>query len=343
VIRMLKAAMPEANIDFYVLKEIAPLFSAQPELRTVYPFDKKGSNSGLAGLMFYAHQVSSHKYDLFISVHRSLGSMLLTRLSDARRRIGYTESTLSKMFLTDRVDRNFGEYPEIERILSLLDPLDLPQKTINNPTFQWPELVLSEQAHKEADNLLAALPPGPILVVHPGSVWNTKRWTPQGFGYVIRKALDYGSNVVLVDDSAETCYLHEIKQIAKVEGARRFLDLCGKTSLPGVSAVISRAQCFLGNDSGLTHLAWAQHISVTAIFGPTTPDLGFAPLGNSKIIEVQEECRPCGRHGHKLCPHGHFRCMQRIDPAVVWEDVQNKLYPWKTQAEKRKHNLPGQL
>lgn len=342
MIRMLKAALPEASIDFYVIKGVEPLLTAQPELDNVFAFDKRGSDSGLTGLRYYANQVASRKYDLFISVHRSLRSVLISRLSGAKQRIGYTEATLSKWFFTDLVDRNFGEYPEIERIISLLDPLEIPDRIITNPGLQWPELRLPIEAQTEADQLLAPLPPGPMLAVHPGSAWATKRWTSQGFAYVIRKALDYGANVVLLDAESEADYLHEIKQLAKVEGARRFLDLTGKSSLPGLAAIIARAQCFLGNDSAPTHLAWAQHVPVTAIFGPTTPDLGFAPLGNSKIIEVQEECRPCGRHGHKHCPQDHFHCMTRIDPALVWEDVQNKLYPWKSGAEERKSQMPGQ-
>ena len=74
------------------------------------------------------------------------------------------------------------------------------------------------------------------------------------------------------------------------------------------------------------HLAWAQRVPVTALFGPTVRELGFAPRGEmSSVMEADVPCRPCGLHGHKACPKGHFDCMKNIDPEAVWRDVERKL------------------
>ncbi|MFT6983336.1 MAG: heptosyltransferase-2, partial [Crocinitomicaceae bacterium] len=44
------------------------------------------------------------------------------------------------------------------------------------------------------------------------------------------------------------------------------------------------------------------------------PDFGFGPLSdNSTIKQVENlECRPCGLHGYKECPKGHFKCGNEI-------------------------------
>jgi heptosyltransferase-2 len=49
---------------------------------------------------------------------------------------------------------------------------------------------------------------------------------------------------------------------------------------------------------------------VSAFFCSTVPEFGFGPLSeNAAIIEVKDlACRPCGLHGHKACPKGHFKC-----------------------------------
>jgi len=55
---------------------------------------------------------------------------------------------------------------------------------------------------------------------------------------------------------------------------------------------------------------------VTAFFCSTTPNFGFGPLSeDSKVKELTSvlACRPCGLHGHKTCPEGHFRCGNEIE------------------------------
>jgi len=69
------------------------------------------------------------------------------------------------------------------------------------------------------------------------------------------------------------------------------------------------------NDSAPMHFASAVNAPVTAIYCSTLPSFGFGPLSDrSFIVERQGElyCRPCGLHGKKACPEGHFRCALEI-------------------------------
>ena len=52
---------------------------------------------------------------------------------------------------------------------------------------------------------------------------------------------------------------------------------------------------------------------VVAIFGATTRELGFFPYGaGHRVVESDLACRPCGLHGAKTCPEGHFLCMRLL-------------------------------
>ena len=111
-------------------------------------------------------------------------------------------------------------------------------------------------------------------------------------------------------------------------GEHEFMhDLAGKLSLPDLAAHLALLNCYLTNDSGPMHLAWPQLTPVTALLGPTTAQLGFAPRGPfADVLETPLPCRPCGKHGHKRCPQRHFECMRGLTPDVVWDSVRRKLF-----------------
>ena len=74
------------------------------------------------------------------------------------------------------------------------------------------------------------------------------------------------------------------------------------------------------NDSAPLHIASAMNAPVRVIFCSTVPAFGFGPLNaNGRIVERLEPlyCRPCGLHGYKACPEGHFKCALDIDVARI--------------------------
>ena len=327
LLRVLRAAWPDAELDFYVRGGLASLYEAQPEITRVFSCDKRGRQKGLAAVYRQGREVAQRGYDIWVDAHLSLRSSYMAWASRAPVRAGYAEAALSRLVFTHRVSRRFRELQEIERLLLLAEALNVPSTLLEDEALHWPELVLPAQAVQEAQALLAPLPAGKTVGLHPGSVWPTKRWTPEGFAFILRRALQGGINAVLLAGPGEEDTAAEVRALAGVRGDEPgFLDLSGRTSLLSLAAVLGRLNCYVTNDSGPMHLAWAQHTPVTALFGPTVRSLGFAPRGKaSSVIEVDLPCRPCGLHGHKVCPQGHFHCMKHIDPEVVWRDVTRKL------------------
>lgn len=325
LLQSLRLRYPQARLDFYVRGGLADLFAPHPALNAVYTYDKKGGEKGLAGVLGLAQEVASRKYDLWISAHGSLRSGLAARASRAPMRIGYDKPAFSRFFYTHRVRRRFSELDEIERLLQLLTPLG------PGPLSAWPELALGNRERAEAGRFFAGLS-GPVLGLHPGSVWGTKRWEAANFGEIGRRALAEGASVLVFagqgeQEAADSVY-GEMLAGQDEEAAKRAHNLAGRLSLPLLAAYLARLSCYVTNDSGPMHVAWSQRTPVTAIFGPTVRSLGFFPRGrNATVFEADVACRPCGLHGPVSCPLGHHECMRRVMPEAVWRDARAKLWP----------------
>ncbi|MFH1145227.1 MAG: glycosyltransferase family 9 protein [Candidatus Eisenbacteria bacterium] len=88
-------------------------------------------------------------------------------------------------------------------------------------------------------------------------------------------------------------------------------------TLPEVAALLSAARLFIGGDTGIMHLAGAVGVPSIGLFGPTVPELGYAPLGRSLAIGVDLACRPCHIHGARTCWLGHIRCWKDLECARI--------------------------
>jgi heptosyltransferase-2 len=90
--------------------------------------------------------------------------------------------------------------------------------------------------------------------------------------------------------------------------------------------IAGRCPVALTNDSGILHVAEACGAAAVAIFGPTHPRLGFAPLDpRSLTLHTGIPCSPCDVHGPERCPRGHHRCMEDLPPERVLEEVVSRL------------------
>jgi heptosyltransferase-2 len=308
LLQRLRQAYPEAEIQFFTRGGLAGLFQALSFVNAVRGFDKRGRDKSLASAWRLGQRLAGEGFDIWISTHRSLRSALVAKASGAPRRIGYNDPWFNKLAYTETVDRKFRELAEIERLMELVGPLGLDK------TPPWPKLELPEPAVLEAARLLDGFTDGPVLGVHPGSVWPTKRWPAEYFGQTMALAAKQGvKSVLFAGPGEESAAARALGASGLREDA--VLDLSGRLSLPVLAACLGRMSVYLSNDSGPMHLAWVQKTPVVALFGPTVRELGFFPRGEgSTVLETDLPCRPCGLHGPKQCPQKHHDCMRRITP-----------------------------
>lgn len=333
LLETLRNAFPGAEIDFWVRKGFASLFAAHPAVTAVYEYDKRGAEKNFASAFRLGGLLGKQRYGLWISAHSSLRSGLIARWTGAKTRIGYDRPACNAWFYTHTVSRKFAELEEIERLGRLLTPLCLEKRGITPES--WPNIRLPEDALAGAERAFDALlagGKGPVLGVHPGSIWGTKRWPLEYYAAVVARAAAEGAHVLVFGGPGEEERMaEEVERAAKkasggAAGAR-IRNLAGKLSLPSLAAYIGRLDCYVTNDSGPMHLAWPQRVPVTAMFGPTVRALGFFPRGPSaSVMELPMECRPCGLHGPQTCPLGHHGCMRGLTPDIVWPDIAGKLF-----------------
>ncbi len=304
LIKSVKKSFPESEVSLIVRKGFESVFKGFPYVSEIIPYNKKK-------ILEFSKILKGKNFDLVISPHRSHRTSLVLFLSGVKRRIGFNTSGFSFLY-TDRVKYRQGKgIHEVDRNLDLLLPL---KDEFSIVIDREPELPISDIESKsvlEKFNLKKG-----YITLAPGSVWKTKMWLPEYYGDVARYFLGKGKTVVLVGSKGDIEACQKVHEIAE----KRTINLCGKTTLREFFSVIRESELLISNDSSPVHVATSFKIPVVAIFGATVPEFGFYPYRNGVVAEVENlYCRPCGIHGGKKCPEGHFRCMRDLKPEIVIE------------------------
>ena len=169
----------------------------------------------------------------------------------------------------------------------------------------------------QAERLLAATLPGRgrIAIMHPGSGSRKKCWPAEHFACVIRTLLAAGHRVLMLQGEADELVAAEVQRGLGNEPIPVLRDLPLRT----LAAVLGRCDLYLGNDSGVSHLAAAAGAQCAVIFGPTDPVV-WAPSASSpakvNVIAADLPCRPCGKTDPACTA---LRCLTELSPAAVLE------------------------
>ncbi|MBI3394671.1 MAG: glycosyltransferase family 9 protein, partial [Spirochaetia bacterium] len=242
---------------------------------------------------------------------------------------GYRNAAMSRLAYTRRLDRDTTK-PEIHRLIDFLRGALSGFVDVDSAIKKEgdvPSLFETEDSAREAGILLQDLQVKAPILVAPSSVWPTKRWTPYGFAELCAKLVEaYGSDVLLVGSKDDGVIAQDVmnfvEETVPPRMAGRIHNVCGKTSLSGLFSLMKRSRMLVSNDSAPVHFGCAAGIPVTAIFGPTVPALGYAPIAPRTIVAEKDlSCRPCGTHGGVRCPLGHFDCMRTLSADNVLEFV----------------------
>jgi hypothetical protein len=136
-----------------------------------------------------------------------------------------------------------------------------------------------------------------LVAIHPGAGSKTKRWPLERFIELARRlAVQEKKKLLVIEGPAEPGRGRQIAQALSMTEV--FFSEAAPLDL--LAAIIEQCHFFIGNDSGLTHLAAALDVPCLAIFGPTAPG-HWAPLGpNARIIKNPKNCEGCayGKNNH---------------------------------------------
>lgn len=297
LIEKLGSFYPNLKIDFLLRKGNESLLKGHPRLNEVLIWDKKGGK--YINLFKIWRQIRKNNYDVVVNLQRFLSSGLLTAFSGATKQIGFDKNPMS-LFFSDRFSHQISidkQSPhEVERNHQLIKTLT--DGRVVNPKLYPP---MKDFAMVRED--------GDYVTISPTSVWFTKQWPAEKWVDLINR-LPKDNKIFLLGapGDKEACL-----QIAHSCNHPKVEVKAGDLSLLQSAALMKGAVMNYVNDSAPLHLASAMNASVTAVFLSTIPQFGFTPLSDDSTVcetSLDLPCRPCGLHGKKACPEGHFKCAE---------------------------------
>lgn len=302
VIEKLNQFFPDSKIDFLLRKGNESLLLNNPKINQVIVWDKKKNK--LLNLIKITKQVRANKYNYIINLHRFASSGLITFLSGAEHKIGFDKNPLSFCYSEKfKHEINNGKH-EVERNQQLI-------ATLTDNKASKPKLCPSTNDIEKIKQLTADV--NQYICIAPASVWFTKQF-PSGKWVELIEVLKTSSiKFYLIGAPGDKGLCDEI--ISK-SNFKNIENLAGQLSFLESAALMKDAAMNFVNDSAPLHICSAMNAKVTAVFCSTIPQFGFGPLSDDAVIlETKEKlnCRPCGLHGFKVCPKGHFKCAMEID------------------------------
>ncbi len=310
ILEKLHQNFPNARIDFLLRKGNEGLLQQHPFITKLLIWDKQTQKN--KNLLKIALEVRKERYTHVINLHRFATSGLITFLSGAEFKAGFDKNPFSFCY-TRKVHHIISEpysgepVHEVARNQMLISD-------ITGGDFEFPKLYPSPVDY----DLVKQYQGAPYICIAPSSVWFTKQFPAEKWVALI-DALPDSYPVYLLGAPSDSDLAESI--LAKIR--RGYVkNLCGKLGFLQSAALMQGAEMNYANDSAPLHFATAMNAPVTGVFCSTVPAFGFGPLrANGKVVEIKERlyCRPCGLHGHKACPEGHFRCALEItNDQLLW-------------------------
>jgi heptosyltransferase-2 len=304
-------------VDVVTTPAAAAVLANHPAVRAIIPYDKRGAERGVGGMLRLARRLRAARYDVAFLAQGSWRSAAIAWLARIPQRIGF-DTSAGRLLYTRRVPYRDDLHHAARLLL-----LSRPNGREPTPAELEPSLFPGDRERADVDALLMAhgvAPERPLVALAPGSVWATKRWP---YYPELAQILADEARIVVVGSAADSPLARAV-----AVAAPGVIDTTGQLSLLASAELIRRCGVLVTNDSAPMHLASAMGTPTVAVFGPTVPEFGFGPLAPRASVVGHDTlpCRPCDRHGPQRCPLGHHHCMRELQPSLVAERARALLF-----------------
>jgi heptosyltransferase-2 len=310
ILEKLRHQYPDAQIDFLLRKGNEGLLEHHPYITNLLVWDKRKQK--MANLFGIAMKVRKEHYTHVINLHRFASSGLITFLSGAKFKAGFDKNPFAFCYTKKEahvISEAYSEHfvHEVQRNQMLIADM-------TDGEAAMPALYPTVTDYEFVKQYRGA----PYICIAPSSVWFTKQFPAEKWVSLMNMLPAHYSIYLLgapSDKELGDSIVHKTTH-------KNVENLCGKLSFLQSAALMKSAEMNYANDSAPLHFASAMNAPVTAVFCSTVPAFGFGPLrDNARVVEISERlyCRPCGLHGRKACPEGHFRCAMDItNDQLLW-------------------------
>lgn len=299
VVRALREACPRATITALVNAGTEVMLEGNPHVDRILTVSRS-----LSTQLSLVRALRGVRPDLAIDLTDGDRGALLTRLSGARRRVGFNdEGRWRGCLYTEVVRADSKRLHAVDYHLEPLRRLGIPIRR------RAPELFLSESEDAAAADWLGTSgvdEDRPFAVIHPGARFWFKQWPLDRVAALADRIQQAERLPVVILGGPK-----EAGDLAVIRAAMRTPCRATEGRLPirVVAAIIRRARLFIGNDNGPMHIAAAVGTPVAALFGSSDPRV-WGPWGDGhRVIYKQVPCSPCAHTG---CDQGEQNCMKLI-------------------------------
>ena len=320
-LRALRESHPQAIIDLVLNPAVVPLFRETPLANRVLAYDsplfrrrapepETGTRDG-SGI--HGDVIVHESYDAIVELRgdwKTLGLPLRTR---AARRVDRGTVRLGDWIGRKLRMNRRQPLHEVETNLAIVKPLLIagPSSVAAPP----PEIHVTTEADRSMRAALVSAgldPSRPFIAVHPAAAWRPRAWRPERFAALLdRLAAAHGLPFAVVGLATERDVEQAMRSAVR---EARVAWLFGALTLPEIAALLRASRLFIGNDSGLAHLAAACGTPVVALFGPQDPRR-FAPRSPlARALHHRVPCCPCAQ---KVCIRPELPCVNLIEIAEV--------------------------
>ncbi len=314
--------------DLAVRPAWAPLFKDDERLENILPVERNGRHGGLFGGVNLGNDFRSLKPHAVVLGPPSFRAGLAAWHSGASLRVGYNSDGRG-LFLNQCLSpmkRGTLHHSDELVILGglLLKALGFEDKASDQQKF-LPTMPGCKSIAPAVTNSSA-----PLWVLAPGATYGSAKSWPlnRALDFVRETIEDRAVRLVLLGDAAATVFAQGLAEgldftmADQLDGGPGLVDLTGKTDLHQVVSILKASQVFVGNDSGLMHLAAALGVPTVGIFGSSNPHW-TSPRGPCTAVVNAEgfSCRPCYL---KTCNQKEF-CLETIFAPSVFKAIDSLL------------------
>ncbi len=324
-IRALKDNCPADNIVLVTGQQTAAVFQDIDDIKEMITIPGTGR---LRNLFKVAAGLKTFKYNTGILFTNSFNSALLFRLAGIKELTGYRKD-LRGFLLRKRCAFPGKQNRQHHRFFYLNLVAAFLGKKITKEYSD--ELAVDSSEKNKTAHLLTSkfgidLSKHTIGISPAAAYGSAKQWLPERFAGLINRICREKKEcrIMLFGSAGEREKIADIIAAAqpdKTPADNRVFNMAGEITLRETIAAISLCKVFIGNDSGLMHVASSLKLPMLAIFGPTSP-WQSAPLSPAaQVIHHPVECAPCK---YRDCPLDH-KCMTAVTVAEVYEALKNRL------------------
>ncbi|HEX5707920.1 MAG TPA: glycosyltransferase family 9 protein [Pyrinomonadaceae bacterium] len=303
-LRALRRFLPHARIDVLLEDWVAPLLEGSQDVDRVVSVERGDT----LGRIKVARRMRAEHYDVAYDLHGGNTASLLTWGSGARERVGYAGYRNARLY--DHTAPTSAQLWGREKTHSAEQQLALVGWT-GVPVTDRPasRLTVGEEARERVARRLSAAgvyDGRPFALLHTAAAFETKTWAAENFARVVEHLAARGIASVAVAAPREERVVAELKRHSRALFVS-FTDL----SLPELTALAARASLFVGNDSGVAHIAAAVSAPSVVIFGSSNV-AHWRPwtLAPSEVVREEMACAPCA--GYYCSEFAQPECIRRV-------------------------------